>query len=1101
MDQIKETMMMWKRWLFLPILFLLSHLTLEGQSQSLSTEVLKLSRWIENPQLRKTIPQDSAVILTRSLTFEEKVDTLDPFGILAAYTYQSKEEALENGTSADAILRNYQNNPYLSSILSQIDTLKNQFNQKEYEATVRFLRGDGKREAILKQLTNANVYANRQMLNAEKLIADYQLPRINDETAFAEASSKIREISSADPASFAANFLSGFADWVSKRTQEELIQTFLLKLQNDLGDKKLNYLFPNSYDYLQDLDVTNYRAILSNARLAFAKDLNTLSLNISNYLTESGNIAAHDSRAFNLLLVYRLIDLAQREFSLPDILGYASGEFSRRRFESEKLLHDNLINTPNPKALEALVATFDSTNQQLKKTFLALVNFEEEIKTMVNEIDFSAFDKFPEQSGKVFFLMDKSETFAYSSFFKNKEGNYLNEIDAFLNGKLDYDVLKTYPSFNQYYETFDNPVPGASELRKIGLSMVRELLRKDDAGYLIVHELESFYEDLRDFESAVETLKILSDTTTVDSVALVDELKETLKNNIQTEQNFWKDDANVEEHLWQAFAYQVALLERIEALPKNTNASEKIGYLQQVERLLAQHTLKLVADYPDFSAQSPYLKKERQKQNTVETTYEALTNNIQACITVLDQLKEALTNLETAGDNQALLQSYRNASTYYGILHSGTQLLYSLAVVPENDKDTLAWLKPNQLSRILNNDLQRQLFLGLLYQRISSITEDLTLDSRGLASIATQMVQQLTVLDTASNNQSKLLSRIELAMGLVNNILETPILPSFTGGSELQTLAGTYPGLKNIPEINRNLLELVQHSDQNNYRYAFNNVLQLIELFDAYPIASKKRGRWQDQISNNESEIARLKAQIQFLTPEDRLFQVRNNEITQLQLANRSLTEKMERFDTTSYAYSKYRNNIFRYGHFLADVAAADSTTAIQKAFQNIAMPKGSSQNKRIRPFSVDLNAYFGGTLAHEFILDDSAVDSENIFNSYGLFVPVGFAFSKKISKNSNYSLSLFVPIIDLGALTAYRIDADDQNNLDILPEVSFANVLSPGAHVFLNFPNTPFFLGGGFQFGPNVREILENDEKTNLRTLRVMFSLGIDIPILSFTN
>ena len=211
------------------------------------------------------------------------------------------------------------------------------------------------------------------------------------------------------------------------------------------------------------------------------------------------------------------------------------------------------------------------------------------------------------------------------------------------------------------------------------------------------------------------------------------------------------------------------------------------------------------------------------------------------------------------------------------------------------------------------------------------------------------------------------------------------------------------------------------------------------------------------------------------------------------------LKEKRKDYLSKENQYRRTRKNFLRYGQFLADVSVAESPEEITSAFQNVAVPKGSSLQKRIRRSSVDLNAYFGGTLSHEITRDSSGLNSNDPINSYGLFVPVGLSFSRQLDEESGFSFSVFLPLIDLGALTAYRTDANDKN-LEVLPDFTFANVFSPGAHLLLNFPKSPFFVGAGLQLGPNVREFTDGSTK-NVKGLRYMMTFGIDVPLLTFTR
>jgi hypothetical protein len=96
--------------------------------------------------------------------------------------------------------------------------------------------------------------------------------------------------------------------------------------------------------------------------------------------------------------------------------------------------------------------------------------------------------------------------------------------------------------------------------------------------------------------------------------------------------------------------------------------------------------------------------------------------------------------------------------------------------------------------------------------------------------------------------------------------------------------------------------------------------------------------------------------------------------------------------------------------------------------------------------------------------------------------------------------MSLFLPIIDLGALTAYRTDPDNEG-IERLPEVNFGNVLAPGMHLFFNFGKSPFFMGMGLQYGPNTREIKLDEERVKVESVRYMLTFGIDVPIIRFSK
>ncbi len=1007
-------------------------------------------------------------------------DTFNLMGILAAYAYASRDEALENSQNPDLILQSYAYNPYLRKVFSDpaiLNMFRDNYDSVAVRNTIIGIR-QGPREAILQQLSSGDVYSKNRMFNAAVLVQDYQEPRIDNTIALKAASKSVNPISSSDPASFTATLLAGLADWIGQQAQEEFVQTFLMRLQQDLSDQQLNLLFPNTFQYLDQLNLINYRSIIANARLAFAKDLNTLSLNISEYLFKSGQLDEHDPLAFSLLLIYRLVDLVQRDLQLPQILAYANGEFSRRKFESEKILHDTLVAKPGASTYQAVQEAFREVNTELLITYDSLIHHKQRIADELSKIDAVKRLQFKAVNQEVLRLQAKLDSFNYAGLFRDQQNRFLTEVNSFLNGELDYAVLQAYPSFEVYQATFENPPPSGKELRGAGLSMIRQLLRFENGDYPIISALKDYFKHLLAWEDKVNTLSKLVNSNGRNAVR---QFREELDTNINRESRFWTPIAST--HEVKAYAYLTQLAANVRAIQRTSE--EQLDYLKRVDQLFVDHTWKLRNEYSE-GINSPYFIKQ-----AADTLSLRLQNEIIKDSLLLNNLRANLRALETTKDNRKLLKSYENASLFTSILQSGTQLMYSLAI---SETDTsLSWINPQQMAFILNDDVERDFFLGLLYQRISALTGGFAVDTRGLAQIATDVVQQLSVLDTVTNKQSGFLRKIEFTANVINSILETPLIKTYQG-DRLESLVEKFKGqgIAKVPAINRELTELFKHTENKDYRYGLENVLKLIDLFDIYPKTKKRRQRLEKRLSTNELNLQSLQ------------MQASRQETPELKVQIEELTKTVDRIENKiikhdSTRYRKFRNGVFKYGHFIADVAAAETPSAVQAAMSSIALPAGSSQNKRLRPFSVELNAYFGGTVGYERILDEpSGFENEEEINSYGLFVPVGVSISKRLGKKSNFSMSLFVPIIDLGALSAFRTDANEKN-LEALPDLSFANVLAPGVHLMLNLPRSPFFIGTGIQYGPNVREIDLNGEFQTLKSLRYMLTFGVDVPILPF--
>lgn len=188
------------------------------------------------------------------------------------------------------------------------------------------------------------------------------------------------------------------------------------------------------------------------------------------------------------------------------------------------------------------------------------------------------------------------------------------------------------------------------------------------------------------------------------------------------------------------------------------------------------------------------------------------------------------------------------------------------------------------------------------------------------------------------------------------------------------------------------------------------------------------------------------------------------------------------------------RDKVFKYGHFIAAVASAENSDQVAAAIEAVALPPGSSRVKKQNHFSAAINAYTGIAGGSEYLQDIGAKPF------VALAAPFGFSASWALGLNSGKkagSISLFAPIIDVGALVAFRFDDPSSNNL---PELEWSNLLAPGAYVAYGFFNElPLTFGVGVQRGPNLRKV-SSDTGTEITASgwRVGAFFAVDIPLFN---
>lgn len=227
-----------------------------------------------------------------------------------------------------------------------------------------------------------------------------------------------------------------------------------------------------------------------------------------------------------------------------------------------------------------------------------------------------------------------------------------------------------------------------------------------------------------------------------------------------------------------------------------------------------------------------------------------------------------------------------------------------------------------------------------------------------------------------------------------------------------------------------------------------------------------------------------------------------------------------------SFEASKFRKQFLKYGSFMAALAEAEDAETAKVVLEATVMPVGSARIKRDTKSNVALNAYLGGFLGSEYLTDLS--EWKGIV---GIYAPVGVSFSwgvrekltkqveegilsphKKDSlerlskKKKNYrskgSWSLFLSMIDIGAVTAFRMDDD---STEALPELRLQNILAPGLQIVKGCANSPLSFGIGIQAGPMLRTIRGEEglepkaifnDKLNYR---IQAFLAVDIPLINF--
>ncbi|WP_163409764.1 hypothetical protein [Flavobacterium ajazii] len=190
---------------------------------------------------------------------------------------------------------------------------------------------------------------------------------------------------------------------------------------------------------------------------------------------------------------------------------------------------------------------------------------------------------------------------------------------------------------------------------------------------------------------------------------------------------------------------------------------------------------------------------------------------------------------------------------------------------------------------------------------------------------------------------------------------------------------------------------------------------------------------------------------------------------------------------------------IKKYTSFIANCLDAKTKDELITALETSANPVGSYRIKRNSTFNISFNAYAGGFAGTNF-------EKSQVF---GFTAPVGIYLGwgnlGKNCKNSTdtvlekvngKSFGLFASLIDVGAVTAFRL----KDSKTEMADVSWNNVFAPGAYLTYGFGKCPISLNLGGQMGPELKSIAEDGTPTFVEKewfWRV--SVVIDISLFDF--
>ncbi len=203
----------------------------------------------------------------------------------------------------------------------------------------------------------------------------------------------------------------------------------------------------------------------------------------------------------------------------------------------------------------------------------------------------------------------------------------------------------------------------------------------------------------------------------------------------------------------------------------------------------------------------------------------------------------------------------------------------------------------------------------------------------------------------------------------------------------------------------------------------------------------------------------------------------------------------------------EFTDDYIKYGMFMANVIEANNSDEVKAAIEAAVLPVGSSSIKRETTSNISLNAFIGPFGGIEYL---PALKKKRSAFAAGITAPVGVAFSwgkigtktstqenEKNNTRGGKSITIFVPLIDVGAMASYRLGDDSSK---VASEVTLSNIISPGLYFYYGLGKCPISIGIGGQVGPQLRKVTASAVNKD-KNFYVRFGLNVvvDIPFFNF--
>ncbi len=179
---------------------------------------------------------------------------------------------------------------------------------------------------------------------------------------------------------------------------------------------------------------------------------------------------------------------------------------------------------------------------------------------------------------------------------------------------------------------------------------------------------------------------------------------------------------------------------------------------------------------------------------------------------------------------------------------------------------------------------------------------------------------------------------------------------------------------------------------------------------------------------------------------------------------------------------------------FAADLADAENSDDVSRAFRAYGNPVGTVAMKRANSYYWTLNGYAGVSAGGERAARKVAATT-SIHLPIGIEIGHGLVDSSATKARTLSSIGLLFQVINLGGVASVRLGSSD--SLQQVPPTTLAAIWAPGMHLRMGIGRSRFVFGPGVEYVPAGRR--EKVGGAYSSAIRFLMSAAVDVPLYPF--